>query len=172
MAVTGLPASCGRNTALEWSEPELWPIETGQTAVRGLDIQAMCTFYGAPGLAQALAALAVQARHSTAEGLVACSRPPLPGDFDVQARLEEQACALLGYEPAQIPALLQTPGYARALITGTHPGADSEVADRLVDECLARQVLVTRAAAPLPVTLILSEALMRCPVGEPLTLAG
>ena len=98
--------------------------------------------------------------------------PPLPGDFNIQARLEEQACALLGYEPAQIPALLQTPGYARALITGTHPGADSEVADRLVDECLARQVLVTRAAAPLPVTLILSEALMRCPVGEPLTLAG
>ena len=43
--------------ALEWSEPKLWRIETGQTAVRGLDVEAMCAVYGAPpGLAQALAA--------------------------------------------------------------------------------------------------------------------
>ncbi len=41
--------------ALEWSEPKLWRIETGQTTMRGLDVQAMCAVYGAPpGLAPSL----------------------------------------------------------------------------------------------------------------------
>ena len=31
---------------MEWSEPKLWRIETGQTALRVLDVQAMCTTYG------------------------------------------------------------------------------------------------------------------------------
>src|ERR1700758_2619700 len=33
--------------ALEWSEPKLWRIETGQTALRSLDVAAMCRVYGA-----------------------------------------------------------------------------------------------------------------------------
>jgi transcriptional regulator with XRE-family HTH domain len=36
---------------MEWSEPKLWRIETGQTALRALDVQTMCAAYGtAPGL--------------------------------------------------------------------------------------------------------------------------
>jgi hypothetical protein len=34
-----------------------------------------------------------------------------------------------------------------------------------VSECHARKAIVTRARAPLPATVILSEALVRCPVG-------
>ncbi len=30
---------------MEWSEPKLWRVETGQTAVRTLDVQAMCAAY-------------------------------------------------------------------------------------------------------------------------------
>ena len=33
---------------LEWSEPKLWRIETGQTVLRSLDVEAMCAVYGAP----------------------------------------------------------------------------------------------------------------------------
>jgi transcriptional regulator with XRE-family HTH domain len=32
---------------MEWSEPKLWRIETGQTALRALDVRAMCAAYGA-----------------------------------------------------------------------------------------------------------------------------
>ena len=28
---------------MEWSEPKMWRIETGQTALRALDVEAMCT---------------------------------------------------------------------------------------------------------------------------------
>jgi hypothetical protein len=43
---------------MEWSEPKLWRIETGQTALRVLDVQAMCAAYGAGrGRTRALAGL-------------------------------------------------------------------------------------------------------------------
>ena len=45
---------------LEWSEPKLWRIETGQTVLRSLDVEAMCTVYGAA--ADVTAALAGLAR--------------------------------------------------------------------------------------------------------------
>ena len=155
--------------ALEWSEPKLWRIETGQTAVRGLDVEAMCALYGAPpGLTQALAGLARPARtdgwwhaHETARA-----------GFDVYASVEEHACALQGYEPSQVPALLRTAAYARALITGARPDASTDESGQLVHDCLARQALVTRATAPLSVTLILSEALLRCPTGGANVMAG
>ncbi|HXV91703.1 MAG TPA: helix-turn-helix transcriptional regulator [Pseudonocardia sp.] len=34
--------------ALEWSEAKMWRIETGQTPMRSLDVQAMCRVYGVP----------------------------------------------------------------------------------------------------------------------------
>jgi hypothetical protein len=151
--------------ALEWSQPKLWRIETGLTAVRGLDVEAMCAIYGAaPALTQDLMRLA---RVRGTDGWWHAHGDAVPGGFDVYTRLEEQARALLGYEPWQVPALLRTEAYAHALITGSRPGTGRQEVDRLVHECLARQVLVTRASAPLSVTLILGEALIRCPVGGP-----
>ena len=90
---------------------------------------------------------------------------PSPADFSVYAELENEASELLGYACCQVPALLRTEAYARTLIMTARPGIGTEEVDRLVSECLARRVLVTRASAPLPATVILSEALVRCPVG-------
>jgi len=156
--------------ALEWSEPKLWRIETGQTTVRGLDVEAMCAVYGAPpGLAQDLAGLARPAR---TEGWWHPHGDAVPGAFDVYARLEEHACQVQGYEPSQIPALLRTEPYASALITSSHPNAGTQETDELVHECTARQVLLTRARTPLAVTLILGEAVLRCPTGGAQVMAG
>jgi DNA-binding XRE family transcriptional regulator len=33
---------------MEWSEPTMWRIETGQTTVRAIDTEAMCALYSAP----------------------------------------------------------------------------------------------------------------------------
>jgi hypothetical protein len=90
----------------------------------------------------------------------------------VYARLEEQACLARGYEPSQIPALLRTAPYARALITSSHPDAGPEEIEELVDECTARRVLLTRASTPVAVTLILGEAVLRCPTGGVQVMAG
>jgi transcriptional regulator with XRE-family HTH domain len=155
--------------ALEWSGPKLWRIETGQTGVRGLDVEAMCALYGAPlDLAQALTGLA---RRPQAEVWWRARGEAVIHGFDVYSRLEEQACTLLGYEPGEVPPLARTPAYARALISARRPGTDAAEIDQLVRECLARQLQVTRAGAPLDLKLILSEALVRSPVGGPQLMA-
>ncbi len=91
---------------IEWSEPKLWRIETGQTALRALDVQAMCTAYGAaPGLTQALAGLAGQTR---AQGWWRTHGEAIPDDFGIYQVLEDAACGLAVYAPSQVPGLLRT----------------------------------------------------------------
>ncbi len=149
---------------LEWSEPKLWRIETGQTVLRSLDVEAMCRVYGAP--ADVTAALAGLARQARGDGQWHPYAGAVPGDFSVYAELENEAAELLCYACCQIPALLRTSSYARTL-TAARPGTNTGEVERLVSECVARQALVTRASAPLAATVILSEALVRCPVGGP-----
>lgn len=145
----------------EWSEPKLWRIETGQSALRALDVQAMCTAYGAPpDLTRALTALA---SHTRAQGWWHAYGQDIPDEFGIYEALEDAARTLAGYAPSQVPGLLRTEPYARALITSTSSGD----ADRLVYDCLARRILVTRDRAPLTVTLALDEALLYRPVGGP-----
>lgn len=154
-------------TLMEWSEPKLWRIETGQIAVRGLDVEAMCKRYGAePGLTEALVALAGQNR---APGWWRAHGQAIPGNFSIYAALEDAACHLTAYAPALVPALLRTRAYACALATSD--GNTSSGVDRLAGECLTRQVLVTRAGAPLELTIVLDEALLRRPVGGPQVMA-
>jgi Domain of unknown function (DUF5753)/Helix-turn-helix domain len=155
---------------LEWSEPKLWRIETGQTAMRGLDVTAMCTAYGAPaGLTRALAELARQVR---AGGWWHAYGESIPDNFSVYAVLEDEASELLAYASCQVPALMRTEAYARTLIMARHPGASADEVDRLVGDCLARRLLVTRTHEPLTATVILNEALMRCPIGGAQVMAG
>jgi transcriptional regulator with XRE-family HTH domain len=153
---------------MEWSEPKLWRIETGQTALRALDVQAMCTAYcAAPGLTRALTGLAGQVR---AQGWWHAYGEAVPDDFGVYAVLEDAACGLAVHAPSQVPGLLRTEAYARTLITSA--GVSGEEGDRLVHDCLARRVSVTRTGAPLELTVALDEALVRRPVGGPGVMAG
>ena len=148
---------------LEWSEPKLWRVETGQTVLRGLDVAAMCTVYGAP--AEVTAALAGLARQARVDSQWHPRGDTVPGKFSVYDELENEAAELLGYACCQVPALLRTGAYARTLLTDARPGTGPDEVDRLVAECVGRQALVTRASAPLAATVILSEAVVRGPVG-------
>ncbi|HTT55223.1 MAG TPA: helix-turn-helix transcriptional regulator [Streptosporangiaceae bacterium] len=153
---------------MEWSEPKLWRVETGQTALRALDAQAMCTTYGAPpDLTRALTGLAGQTR---AQGWWRTFGGAIPDDFSIYQVLEDASCGLAVYAPGQMPGLLRTEAYARTILTSA--GLSGEEADRLVHDCLARRALVTRTRAPLPMTVTLDEALVRRPVGGPEVMAG
>ena len=128
---------------MEWSEPKLWRIETGQTALRILDVQAMCAAYGA------------EAGPDAGIGRAGCGRPVLDGwwcayggepSLTISASTQPWKTPPAhspAYAPSQVPSLLRTEAYARTLIAST--GLDGEEADRLVYDCLARRVLLTRA---------------------------
>ncbi len=148
---------------LEWSEAKMWRIETGQTSLRSLDVEAMCKIYGAPAdLTEALMGLA---RETKARGWWQAYGDVIPEGFDVYIGLEEAASQLSWYEPELVPGILQTEGYARTLIETHNPGVDDEEISRRVHVRMARQPLIRRTTAPLHLHVALNEAILRRPVG-------
>lgn len=148
---------------LEWSEAKMWRIETGQTSLRSLDVQAMCMVYGAPGdLTEALMGLA---KETKARGWWHAYGDVIPEGFDVYVGLEEAAASLSSYQSDIVPGLLQTEGYARE-ITRTHVrGVSDEDLDGRVGLRIERQALITRTTDPPTLRVVLSEAVLRRPIG-------
>jgi transcriptional regulator with XRE-family HTH domain len=155
---------------LEWSEAKMWRIETGQTSLRSLDVEAMCRIYGAPAdLTEALMGLA---KETKARGWWHAYGDVIPEGFDVYIGLEEAASQLAWYESELVPGLLQTEGYARTLIEADNPGFDAEEISRRVHVRMARQPLVHRATAPLRLSVVLNEGILRRPVGGPTVMSA
>ena len=155
---------------LEWSEAKMWRIETGQTSLRSLDVEAMCKIYAAPAdLTEALMGLA---RETKARGWWHAYGDVIPEGFDVYIGLEEAASQLAWYESELVPGLLQTEDYARTLIAADNPGTDDEEISRRVHVRMARQPLIRRATAPLHLQVALNEGILRRPVGGPRIMAG
>jgi Domain of unknown function (DUF5753) len=89
----------------------------------------------------------------------------IPPYFNVYIGLEEAATELRWYEADLVPGLCQTPDYARTMIATDNPDVDPVEIERRVQLRMARQPLLTRATAPLQVTAVLDEAVLRRPVG-------
>jgi hypothetical protein len=155
---------------LEWSETKLWRIETGQTSLRSHDVELMCRIYAAPPeLTQALMGLA---KETKARGWWHAFGDVIPDGFDVYIGLEEAASQLAAYQNELVPGLLQTEPYARALITADNPGVEAGEIDRRVQVRISRQALIRRQTAPLRMTAVLNEAILRRPVGGTAVMAG
>jgi len=148
---------------LEWSEPKIWRIETGQTSLRSLDVEAMCRVYGAPDeLTRGLMGLA---KETKGRGWWHSYGDVIPESFDLYIGLEEATSSLSWYEAELVPGLLQTPDYARTLIEADNPGVGSEEIERRVHVRTERQTLLTRVTAAPKVDVALNEAVIRRPVG-------
>src|SRR5262249_14491139 len=148
---------------LEWSEAKMWRIETGQTSLRSLDVEAMCRIYGAtPELTEALMGLA---KETKARGWWHAYGDVMPEGFDVYIGLEEAASSFSWYESELVPGLLQTEAYARTLIKAGIPGVAEEEITRRVGLRMARQALLTRVTARPQLHVVLNEATIRRPVG-------
>ncbi len=123
----------------------------------------MCRIYAAPpDLTGALMGLA---RETKAKGWWHAYGDVIPEGFDIYIGLEEAATQISAYQPELVPGLLQTEQYARAVIQADNPGVAAEEIDRRVHVRIARQALVRRQTAPPRLTVVLSEAIVRRPVG-------
>lgn len=155
---------------LEWSEAKIWRIETGQTSLRSLDVEAMCKVYGAPAdLVEPLAALA---RETKARGWWTSYGDVIAEGFEVYIGLEEAASGLALYEDGLVPALLQTQDYAKALFEQTIPDLTEAELERRLRVLTARQALVTRADAPLRLDVVLAESVLTRFIGDERVRAG
>lgn len=148
---------------LEWSEAKIWRIETGQTSLRSLDVEAMCKVYGATqDITEALMGLA---KETKARGWWHSYGDAIPEYFDVYIGLEEAASHFSWYESELVPGLFQTEDYARAVIRADNPNVDDAEIERRVHVRLARQALLTRVTYPPAFDVVLNEAILHRPVG-------
>lgn len=155
---------------LEWSEAKMWRIETGQTSLRSLDVEAMCRIYGAqPDMTTALMSLA---RETKARGWWQAYGDALPEWFDLYVGLEAAAARLSWYEQELVPGLFQTDDYARALIRADHSDEDDVEIDRRMRLRLGRQAILRRPVDPPVLQVVLDEPVLRRPVGGPAVMAA
>jgi transcriptional regulator with XRE-family HTH domain len=148
---------------MEWSETKIWRVETGQTSLRSHDVALMCSLYAAPpDITEALMGLA---KETKARGWWHAYGDVIPENFDLYLGLEEAASNLSWYEAELVPGLLQTDGYARAVISEDKPDTDPAEIDRRVQLRIERQALIRRKAAPLALRVVLNESIIRRPVG-------
>lgn len=148
---------------LEWSEAKIWRIETGQTSLRSLDVEAMCKVYGAPDdMTEALMGLA---KETKGRGWWHAYGDVIPDGFDLYIGLEESASQLCWYSSELVPGLLQTEAYARTLIRADNVGVSDDEIERRVHVRIERQALLTRVTAVPTIEVMLNEAVLCRPVG-------
>ncbi len=88
----------------------------------------------------------------------------VPDWFHVYVGLEEAAQLIRVYEVQFVPGLLQTEGYARAVVLQGAPGLDPAEVERRVQLRLGRQKLLSRNSPP-RLWVIVDEAALRRPMG-------
>ncbi|MFI1579753.1 DUF5753 domain-containing protein [Embleya sp. NPDC020630] len=69
------------------------------------------------------------------------------------------------YESDLVPGLFQTADYAKTLIKESNPERDEAEVERRAHVCIERQTLLTRVTAAPMVDVVLSESVLRRPVG-------
>ncbi|WP_246829480.1 helix-turn-helix domain-containing protein [Nocardia transvalensis] len=142
-------------------------LESGRTVnPRKQDVRELCMVYevDAEETAQAVD-LAARAAAANGEDGVTALGGMFSDAFNMYVGMERSARCLTSYE-VQVPGLLQTADYARALIGAfLHDGTDEEI-ERRVQIRLRRQVIVTRKARPVNLGILLDESALHRVVGD------
>ncbi|MFF1303960.1 helix-turn-helix domain-containing protein [Streptomyces sp. NPDC058307] len=103
-----------------------------------------------------------------AEGLLSAAKEYLQRErFPARAQdfmeREKEAISLWSYEAMYIPGLLQTKGYARALIENHVPTLDEEMVEQRIAARMDRQSIVSGPKPPVGLSFVLYEAVLRVP---------
>jgi transcriptional regulator with XRE-family HTH domain len=122
-------------------------MEKAEVSLKIVYVERLLQTYGVDEPAEVDAFLAL-AREANQPGWWHRFRDVLPDWFSAYVSLEGEAALIRCYEPHYVPGLLQTPGYARAVLAAGQPSAAPNELDRQVDLRIARQDLLTRADAP------------------------
>ncbi|RKN32443.1 helix-turn-helix domain-containing protein [Micromonospora musae] len=156
--------------ALEYSRQKIWRIESGLGAVRVLDVKAMCELYGVSDeMSEAMKGLAAETK---SKGWWHAYGDAVPTWFELYVGLESAASHLRRYDESLVPGLLQTREYALGLY---HAGSrlSTEERERAVEVRMQRQDLLTRRLPKPPqLEALLSEAVLRRPVGGTRVMTG
>jgi transcriptional regulator with XRE-family HTH domain len=154
---------------LEWSGAKISRIENAKVSVLPRDVKFLLGIYGTHDAAdrELLLELARQSREKAWWHQYGIS--DIPAWSRTWADLEAEAALLCSYHPELVPALLQTPEYHHALQDAAVPAGPGS--DQLAALFRARQARHAATATP-RLHAIISEAVIRRPIGSPAVMAG
>ncbi|MFE1075130.1 helix-turn-helix domain-containing protein [Streptomyces sp. NPDC058783] len=149
------------------SETRVSRIETGtgRTRLREGELTLLCELYEITDEQQ------VQALRNLASGAVTGAawwdgyREILPSGLEPLLAFETDATSERAWEPVLVHGLLQTPAYAREVLTAWPANRPLDIED-LVKVRAKRADLLTRDPAPLELWAVLDETVIRRPIGE------
>jgi hypothetical protein len=150
-----------------WSRAKLSRIENRDQGVKPREVAQLLDVYQTNQRTRL--ALLELADAADERGWWVSLRRDLPEDFHPILSLEPALVAMRQYETMLIPGLLQTPDYARTLITGLTPGNMADRTERKVIARMARQQILT-CENPLEFHVVLEEAILERPVGQPVVM--
>jgi transcriptional regulator with XRE-family HTH domain len=144
-------------------------IENGQRGIRPRELRELLTEYGVGEQQQAILAVMTDSREG--RGWYEGYADVLPGAWRDYVALEATASRVLCYEAQRVPALLQTPAYARALADADLELAGSGARDKAVEATLARQKAILGELKP-DVHIVIGEAALHQRVGGAAVIEG
>jgi transcriptional regulator with XRE-family HTH domain len=149
---------------LECDRSKISRIETGQRGIRPKELRELLTEYGVPAAEQeALLAVAHRGRES---GWWLDYRDVLSPGAQDYVIMEVAATDILIYEANQVPDLLQTADYSRAVAEADARYTSAEQQAHAREVKLNRQRVVLAGRAP-GLDIVLTEGALRQTVGEP-----
>ncbi|MFJ6748380.1 MULTISPECIES: helix-turn-helix domain-containing protein [unclassified Streptomyces] len=146
------------------SESKISRMELGRVSFKARDVEDLLTLYGV-GDEQEREALLSLAREANVAGWWHSYSDVLPGWFQTYIGLEGAASVIHTYEVQFVHGLLQTEGYAQAVVRRGMPDAGDAETERRVALRLERQKLLL-AERPAQFHCVLDEAALRRPYGE------
>jgi transcriptional regulator with XRE-family HTH domain len=141
-------------------------METGQRGATARDVRDLCDLYGvtSPDERARMAKLAAEGKQ---QGWWQSYELDYFATF---VGLEEAATVIKMYQSTTIPGLLQTPDYVRAMSGVLVPEVSAERTEELVEVKRRRQGRLS-GEPPLPLSVVLDEAVLHRAVGGPAAMA-
>jgi len=153
---------------LECSPSKVSRIETGQVSATPRDVRDMLGLYRVDD--DRLEAMVQVAREARQRGWWQ-KFVDVPDGVPAYVGLETAATSIDVYMALLVPALLQTPDYARAVIAAVRPDLPPKEIDRRVELRLRRQDLLDQERPP-RIRVLLDDTVLRRPVGGPAVMAA
>lgn len=154
--------------AMDWSLSKLIRIETGVVSITTNDLRALLAHYGVDDQAR-VRSLVETARAARQRSFWSAYSGVVSPQFLAYLAHEPSASVIRGFQPLLVPGLVQTPDYARAVLTKTTVRPDEEKIQEMLELRLARQEMLLGDDRP-KIFFILDEAVIRRVVGSPIVM--
>jgi len=152
------------------SESKISRLELGRVSFKERDVDDLLTLYGVTNKTEREALLQL-AREANTPGWWHRYSDVLPGWFQTYVGLEESAALIRTYELQFVPGLLQSEGYARAVIRLGNAGATEHEIEQRVALRMQRQERLTGPEAP-RLWAVVDEGALKRPIGGPEGMRG